>query len=145
MLNHASPNAPVGYTMNTPPPLSVRDVGLKEYLQRKSEDIDDKGALFDDHKRASCDDIVSTSFMRKYVRYAKNTSIQPSPTPKKSSKRSISNCEKMLPSTTPPQSPLDSSNRSFASRSACSSRFTRTASPTTALHGRCRTLLPLHG
>ena len=71
MLNHASPNAPVGYTMNTPPPLSVRDVGLKEYLQRKSEDIDDKGALFDDHKRASYDDIVSTSFMRKYVRYAK--------------------------------------------------------------------------
>ena len=71
MLNHASPNAPVGYTTNTPPPLSVRDVGLKEYLQRKSEDIDDKGALFDDHKRASYDDIVSTSFMRKYVRYAK--------------------------------------------------------------------------
>ena len=56
MLNHA-PNAPVGYTTNTPPPLSVRDVGLKEYLERKSEDIDDKGALFDDHKRTSYDDM----------------------------------------------------------------------------------------
>ena len=68
--------------MNLPPPSSSlrNGVGLKEYLERKSEedvDDDDKDALYADYKRTSYDDmnskdgIVSTSFMRKYVRYAK--------------------------------------------------------------------------
>ncbi|CAL6427820.1 unnamed protein product [Bathycoccus prasinos] len=76
----ASPDAAA--LMNLPPPSSsLRDgVGLKEYLERKSEedvDDDDKYALYADYKRTSYDDmhskdgIVSTSFMRKYVRYAK--------------------------------------------------------------------------
>ncbi|CAL6421891.1 unnamed protein product [Bathycoccus prasinos] len=76
----ASPDAVA--LMNLPPPSSsLRDgVGLKEYLERKSEedvDDDDKDALYADYKRTSYDDmhskdgIVSTSFMRKYVRYAK--------------------------------------------------------------------------
>ena len=77
----ASPDAAA--LMNLPPPSSsLRDgVGLKEYLERKSEedvdDDDDKDALYEDYKRTSYDDmhskdgIVSTFFMRKYVRYAK--------------------------------------------------------------------------
>ena len=76
----ASPDAVA--LMNLPPPSSSLGdgVGLKEYLERKSEedvDDDDKDALYADYKRTSYDDmhskddIVSTSFMRKYVRYAK--------------------------------------------------------------------------
>ena len=69
----ASPDAAL---MNIPPTSSssIRDVGLKDYLERKSEDNED---VYEDYKRSSYgdmhakEDIVSTSFMRKYVRYAK--------------------------------------------------------------------------